>query len=74
MDLEPGPHKRAINQDGGNLFEFLLGLAVFLLFTVEIFNPSKQTLDQGGLGVDLEDPLFLQELTGRRSLLVLGRI
>ena len=59
MDFESRPHKRAINEDGGNLLEFPLGLRVLLLFAIEILNPGKQALDQGRLGVDLEGPLFL---------------
>lgn len=75
MDLESGPHKRAINEDRGNLLELLLGLGVLVLLTVEIHNPGKQPLDQGRFRVDLEDPLFLQELSGfGRLLLVMASV
>ena len=74
MDFESGSHKRAIDEDGGNLLKFLLGLGVLLLLAVEILNPGEQALDQGRLGVDLEDPLFLQKLHGHRFLLVVGGV
>ena len=74
MDFESRPHKRAIDEDGGNLLQFPLGLRILLLFTVEILNPGKQALDQGRLGVDLEGPLFLQEFGTLRFVLVVGGI
>ena len=47
MDLESGSHKCAIDENGGNLLEFLLDLDVLLLLPIEILNSGKQTLDQG---------------------------
>jgi len=74
MDLETGPHKRTVNEDGSNLLEFLLCLNVLLRFAIEILNPGKEALDQRRLGVDLEGPLFPQELGCLRLLLVVGSV
>lgn len=74
MNLESGPYERAINEDGGNLLEFLLRFGVLLIFVIEIHDSGEQALDQGRPGVDLEGPLFPQVLAGLRLLLVVGSI
>ena len=74
MDLESGSHKCTINKNRGNLLKFLLGLDVPLLLAIEILNPSKKTLDQGRVGINLEGPLFLQELCGFGLLLVVSSV